>query len=97
MADSGMAVVAMTQSFAQFTTYMPRLSEVRRADPSDPGIAGDVRVGALASLVGSLTVGIMVSTLSGSKLPVYISLVSSLVLITMYEMILRSRGAMEVC
>lgn len=94
MADTGLAALAMTQSYAQFSTYMPRLSEVRRADPStDPDIAADVRVGAIAALVGSLGVGVMVSTISGNKLPAYVSLISSLILITMYEIVLRSRGA----
>lgn len=96
MSDTGIAALAMTQTYAQFSTYMPRLSEVRRADPStDIDIVGDVRVGAIASVVGSLGVGVMVSAISGDKMPVYISLASSLILVTMYEVILRSRGAME--
>lgn len=92
----GVATLALSQSYAQFQTYMPRLAEVRRADPThDIDIVGDVRVGEIAAFIGSLGVGIIVSSITGDPLPAYVSVASCLILITMYEIVLRSRGAME--
>lgn len=94
--DTGVAALALTQSYAQFQTYMPRLADVRRADPEhDTDIVGDVRVGEIAAFVGSLGVGIIVSSITGDPLPAYVSVASCAILIVMYELVLRSRGAME--
>lgn len=96
MADTGIAALALSQSYAQFQTYMPRLADVRRADPAhDVDMVGDVRVGEIAALVGSLGVGVIIASITGDPLPVYVSLSSSLILIVMYELVLRSHGAME--
>lgn len=96
MADVGVAAIALTQSFAQFQAYMPKLSEVRRADPSvDTDIVGDVRMGEIAAFVGSIGVGVIVASLTGDPTPAYVSVTVCLILIGLYESILRARNPLE--
>lgn len=92
MADVGVAALALTQSYGQFQAYLPKLSDIRKADPkTDLEMVADVRIGELAAFVGSLGVGIIVSSLSGDPTPAYVSVVVSLILIALYESVLRSR------
>ncbi len=55
------AVLAVTQGFAAFTTFAPKLSEVRKVDPStDPGGVADVRLGELGAIVVTMGTAIIV-------------------------------------
>lgn len=96
MADVGVAAIALTQSYAQFQAFMPKLSDIRKADyDNDSDMVGDVRIGEVAALIGSLGVGIIVSSLSGNPLPAYVSVAVSLLLIALYESVLRAHRPME--
>lgn len=94
MADVGVAAIALTQSYAQFQAFMPKLSDIRRADPNvDFDIVGDVRIGELAAFIGSLGVGVIVSSLAGTPLPAYVSVIVCGLLIALYESVLRTTRA----
>lgn len=96
MADIGIAAIALTQSMAQFQAYMPKLSEIRRADPqADADMVGDVRIGEVAAFVGSIGVGVIVSSLTGDPTPAYVSVAVCLILIALYESVLRSHRPLE--
>lgn len=94
MADSaaiGVATLSITQGFAQFNVFLPRLSEVRKAVPGDD-VAADVRVGELAAIAGTMGVGIMVSSLTGHKLPALVSVFVCVLMVGIYESVLRTSG-----
>lgn len=96
MADVGVAAIALTQGYAQFQAFLPKLSDIRKADPvNDPEFAADVRIGEVAAFVGTMGVGVIVSSLSGDPTPTYVSLVVSVLLILLYESVLRSARPME--
>jgi hypothetical protein len=96
MADMGVAAIALTQSFAQFQTYMPKISDIRKADPKvDFDLVGDVRIGEIAAFVGSVGVGVIVSSITNDPVPAYVSVAVCLILIALYESVLRSIRPME--
>lgn len=92
MADAqavGIATLAITQGFAQFNVFLPKISEVRRAIPGDD-VAADVRVGELAAVAGTMGVGIIATSLSGSKLPAFVSAVVCVLMLSIYESVLHT-------
>lgn len=94
MADGaaiGVATLSITQGFAQFNVFLPRLSEVRKAIPGDD-VAADVRVGELAAIAGTVGVGLIASSLTGHKLPVIVAIVVCLLMVGIYESVLRTSG-----
>lgn len=93
MADAsvGIATLAITQGFAQFNVFLPRISDVRKAAPGDD-ISADVHVGELAAIAGTMGVGIIASSLSGSKLPAIVSAVVCVLMVGIYESVLRSHS-----
>jgi hypothetical protein len=91
----GVAAISLAQSFSFFNTYMPSIAEVRKADPGNSETAGDVRIGEVAALAGSLSVGAIVAWITGDPVPVYVSLMACAVMITVYEWVLRSRLPLE--
>lgn len=92
MADVGIAALALTQSYGQFSAYLPKLSDIRRADPTtDADMVADVRVGEIAAFVGSLGVGVIVASLTKDPTPAYVSVAVSIILICLYESVLRTR------
>jgi hypothetical protein len=96
MADIGIATLALTQGFAQFQAHLPKLSEIRKADPAnDPEFTADVRMGEVAAFIGTMGIGVIVSSLTGDPLPTYISLIVCALLIGLYESVLRSYRPLE--
>lgn len=92
MADGqsvGIATLAITQGIAQFNVFLPRLSEVRKAQPGDD-VSADVHVGEIAAIAGTVGVGVIASSLSGSKLPLIVSVVVSVLMVVVYESVLRT-------
>lgn len=99
MADANagaMAVLALTQGFAQFNGMLPKITDVRKIDVQmDASEVADVRTAELAAFAGTLGVGVIVSSLSGSPLPAYVSLITAVFLIALYESVLRADRPME--
>lgn len=99
MADGaavGMATLALTQGFTQFNIMLPKISDIRKASVTDdPSLTADIRVGEIAAFAGTMAVGIMVSSLTGSPIPAYVSLVTAVFLIALYESVLRADRPME--
>lgn len=93
MADAsavGAASISLGQTVVAYQFFLPRLSEVRRADPSDPLLSGDVYLGQVAAGAVSVSVGVMLSALTGSRVPLYTSLFMALVIGGLYHYALRS-------
>ena len=86
----GPATLALTQTVGAFSFFLPRLSDVRKADlVHNPDMVGDVRMGEVAAAALCLGIGAIVSSMSGSSAPVTVSLVMTLILICVYESALR--------
>lgn len=87
----GPASLAAGQAFSSFATFLPRLSDIRKADPGDPGMMGDVRLGEVAACAVSIGIGVIASSLSGSPVPMYAAAFISVILIAVYESALNGR------
>lgn len=91
----GVAAISLAQTFGFFQNYMPAIAEVRKANPGDSETAGDVRIGEVAALTGSLLVGAIIAWITGDPTPVYVSLLVCGVMIGVYEMTLRASRPLE--
>lgn len=92
----GPATLAITQSVSTFQFFLPKLSEVRRADiVHNPDMVGDVRMGELAAGALCLGIGVMVSSLAQSPYPAMVSVLMTAVLICIYEAALRGHKPMN--
>jgi hypothetical protein len=91
----GPASLAAGQTLSSFTTFLPRLTEVRKASIDDPGMAGDVRLGEVAACAISIGVGVIASSLSRSPVPMYAAAFMAVILICVYESALRGTNLFE--
>lgn len=92
----GPATLAITQGVGAFTTFLPRLADIRRADVSeDVGLAADVRLGEVAAVALTVGIGTITSSLTGSSVPVFVAVIVSFSLVMLYECTLRANRPME--
>lgn len=85
----GPATLSLTQTVATFFTFLPGLREVRKANQDDAELRADVRHGELSSTVIAVGVGAIISFLTKSPTPIYISIMIAFLLIVIYEITLR--------
>lgn len=98
MADSlatALAVTALGQTVATFPVFLPSLSDVRKGDVSDPTLRGDVRLGEVAASAVAISVGLVMSNLAGSSLPLMTATIMSAVVVGIYEYSLTRTRPME--
>lgn len=91
----GVAAISLAQSFGFFQSYMPPISDVRKANPADTELVGDVRIGEVAALAGSFGVGLIVAWITRDPTPVYVSLIVCVLMIVVYEAALRAYRPLE--
>jgi len=93
MADAGAvgaASIAIGQSVASYQFFLPRLAEVREAEPDDPNMRSNVYLGQVAAASVSISVGVMLSMLTDSKIPLVTSVFIALVIAGMYHYAMNS-------
>ena len=83
----GLALAATTQGSASFGQYLPKFSEIRKGDPE--GVARDVRMGEIAAMTTTMSVGVIASYLSGSQVPALTAALMCLVMVALFEYALR--------
>lgn len=92
----GPATLAVSQGVSAFTTFLPKISDVRKVDPANnPDVAADVRMGEVAAVALTVGIGAIASGLTGSNVPVLTSLVVSAALVLIYESTLRADKPFE--
>lgn len=92
----GPASLAAGQTLSSFMAFLPRLSEVRKANAdTDSDLVGDVRLGEVAASAIAIGVGVIASSLSKSPVPMYAAAFVALILIVVYEIALRGDRVME--
>lgn len=92
----GPAMLGVTSGIQSFLTLMPKITDIRAANPSEnPGIAADVRLAEVAGVTLTLGVGVIASSLTGSPVPAFTSLLMSVILVTIYESTLRADRPFE--
>lgn len=89
----GPATLAITQSFTAFNALLPKFGDIHDKHPStSPAFADEVRMGEIAASALSIGIGLIVSSLTRSSVPVTVSVIMALGLVTMYEKVLRSNS-----
>lgn len=89
------STIAIGQTVFSYSYFLPRLSEVRRADAGDPMMRGDVMLGQLAAGAVSVTVGMLLTWMTGSSLPVVTTLAIAVIIAVIYQYALTGTRVME--
>lgn len=82
------AGIAVGQTITAYQFFLPSLSEVRRAIPGPYGnrdVVADVYMGQVAAGAVSIGVGAMLASVTGSRMPVYISVFIAAIIGGMYH------------
>jgi hypothetical protein len=98
MADSGALTgssIAIGQTVFAYSYFLPRLSDVRKAGPDDPDMRGDVLLGQLAAGGVSSLIGVMLTWMSGSKIPMVVTIAIALFIAALYQYALNGNRVME--
>jgi hypothetical protein len=91
----GITMTAVSQSANAFAQYLPKLTDIRKTDPGDPSMIGDVRIGEVAAVTLTLGVGVIASGLTGSPVPAMVAALTCVVLLALYETALRGDKPFE--
>lgn len=92
----GPSTLAVSNGITAFNSFLPKLSEVRKADPqANPDIAADVRLGEVAAVAVTMGVSMIASSFTGSSAPVLTGAFVSLILVCVYESALRADRPFE--
>jgi hypothetical protein len=98
MADPGALTgssIAIGQTVYAYSFFLPKLSDVRKAGPEDSEMRGDVLLGQLAAGGVSSLVGIMLTWMSGSKVPMIVTIAIALFIAALYQYALNGNRVME--
>lgn len=96
MADAGAvsaATISLGQTVVAYQFFLPPLREVRKGDPTDNDVRGDVLLGQIAAGGLSLAVGALLSSMTGSPYPTYTALFIALLIGGVYQYALQTRGS----
>jgi hypothetical protein len=97
MADPGAmtgASIAIGQTAFFYSSFMPKLSDVRKSPP-DSEARGDVMLGQLAAGGASLLIGGLVTWVTGSQVPIIVTVTLALFIAAIYHYALTGNGVME--
>jgi hypothetical protein len=89
------ATVSLGQSITAYSFFLPAIREVRQANPRDAQMRGDVRMGQLAAGAVSLSVGVMLAYLTGSIIPLAVTVLTGVVIAALYETALNGERLFE--
>ena len=81
----GPASLSIGTATSAFMGFLPKFSDVRRADPGDEGMAKDIRLGEIAAVAVAMGTGLIVSSISGSPLPTVVAALMCILLVWCYE------------
>lgn len=79
------ASLSIPLTITSYQFFLPKLGEVRRAEPDDAYMRGDVYLGQLAAGATSVSVGAMLTLLTGSKVPLWTSVFVALIIAGVYQ------------
>lgn len=92
----GAATLSLTQAVTLFQTFLPKFTDIRKADPADADTVRDVRIGEIGAVSLTIGIGAMASALTGSSAPAVVAVLSSAGLVLLYESALSSTSEVNV-
>lgn len=96
--DSGgiaAATISIGQTIAAYQFFLPKLQDVRKADSADEDMRADVLIGQLAAGSVSMTVGGMLTAMTGSQAPVWATLFIAVVMAVIYQYTMNGNRVMN--
>lgn len=81
----GPASISIGTATSAFMGFLPKFSDVRRAEPDDEGMTRDILFGQIAACSVAIGTGVIVSALSGSPIPAFVSVLMSAILVWCYQ------------
>lgn len=92
----GPASLAIAQGVTAFNVFLPKITDIRKANPADnPDFAADVRIGEVAAVTVTMGIGLIASSLTRNSVPALVSGLVCLILIFLYESVLRADRPLE--
>jgi hypothetical protein len=88
----GPATLAMTQSITLFSGFLPRFTDIKNGSRNDPGFATDVHIGEVAAAGLTIGIGVIATGLTGSNVPLVVSIIMCVGLVALYESALNYSG-----
>jgi hypothetical protein len=89
------ATVAVGQTGFLYSWFLPSLREVRQATADDRSMRGDVLMGQIAAGSVSVTVGVLLSWMTGSSIPALTTLFVAALIGAIYSYAMNSTRPME--
>lgn len=87
----GPASITLGTATSAFMGFLPKFSDIRRAEPDDEGMKKDVWLGQVAAAAVAIGTGLIVSSLSGSPVPAFVAVLMTVVLAWCYQSAMRSK------
>lgn len=81
----GPSSIALGTATSAFMGFLPKFSEIRRADPNDEGMNKDILLGQIAAVAVSVGTGVIVSSLTGSPIPAFVAVLMCVILLGCYN------------
>lgn len=89
--QSNVVMLAGVQGVAVFTSLLPAVIEVKKATAAThPHLVESLRIAEFTATAITVSVGVMVSLIAGTWMPVMVSVLISAVVAGIYELLLRS-------
>lgn len=82
--------IAIGSATAAFMGFMPKFTDVRRANADDAAMRADVKLAEIAAFAVAMGTGLIVSNITGSPFPAIVTLLMCAVLIACYRSAMRS-------
>lgn len=86
------AAISVGQAVTVYGLLLPPLTEVRHAVQDDPVVRGDVRTGQVGAAVVVISIGFILSNMTGTMVPAGVAVFMSAVMAAVYESALRQNG-----
>lgn len=86
------AAISVGQAVSVYGLFLPPLTTVRQSATDDPVVRGDVRMGQFGAAVVVISIGMILSNMTGSITPVGIAIFMSAVIAAVYEAAMRQNG-----
>jgi hypothetical protein len=87
--------IAIGQTAFFYSAFMPRLTDVRKASSMDGDMRGDVLLGQVAAGGASLLIGVLVTWVTGSQVPLIVTVLLALFIGAVYQFALNGNRVME--
>lgn len=81
----GPASISIGTATSAFMGFLPKFSDVRRAEPDDEGMTKDIRLGQIAASSVAIGTGVIVSSITGSPVPAFVAVLMCVILVWCYQ------------